>query len=71
MNKATLAEILKKHGVEIAEDQAVNFVKGIFNAVPEIVGATENKVDDLLAPLLLTLSPKIFELLDKIDGHEG
>lgn len=71
MDSKTLAEVLKKHGVEIAEEQAVAFVKGVFKALPEIAAATPNKVDDLVVPLLSVLEPKILEALDKIDGQVG
>jgi len=71
MDKAKLVEILKEEGVNIAEDQAVSLVKGVFKALPKIAEATENKVDDLVVPLLLVVEPKVLEVLDKIDGQVG
>lgn len=71
MDKAKLVEILKSEGVEILEDQAVSLVKGVFKALPKIAAATENKVDDLVVPLLMVVEPKILEVLDKIDGQVG
>jgi hypothetical protein len=71
MDKAELVEILKKNGLDIAEDAAVMAIKAVFKAIPEIVLATENKFDDLLIPLLGILEPQILTLADKIDGQEG
>lgn len=71
MDKAQLVEILKSEGLEIAEEQAVALCKGVFKALPKIAQATENKVDDLVVPLLLAVQPKVLEVLDKIDGQVG
>ena len=71
MDKKKLVEILKKNGLNIAEDTAILAVKSIFKAIPEIVKETENKVDDLLIPLISVVEPSILKLLDKIDGEEG
>jgi hypothetical protein len=71
MDKAQLVEILKRNGLNIAEDAASMAVKAVFKAIPEIVIATENKFDDLLIPLVGILEPQILALVDKIDGEEG
>ena len=71
MSKAIIAEILKKHGLDIAEDVAVLAVKSVFNALPEILLATENKFDDLLIPVLGVVKEPIMKLIDKIDGEVG
>jgi hypothetical protein len=71
MEQKDLVEILKKHGLNIAEDTATVAVKAVFKAIPDIVIATENKYDDLLVPVFSVLEPKILELIDKIDGQEG
>ena len=69
--KPTFAEILKKHGLDIAEDAIGTTIKGIFEALPEILLRTENKYDDMLIPLLGVARPQIMKLVDKIDGKEG
>lgn len=63
-----IAEILKKAGLEIGEDVAVATVKGVIKALPDILLATENKMDDMLIPLLALIEKPILDLLDKIDG---
>jgi len=69
--KKNISEILKKHGLDIAENAVGSTVAGIFDALPEILLATENKYDDMLIPLLGLIRPQIMMLVDKIDGVEG
>lgn len=69
--KKELVELLKAEGLDIAEDTAIALVKAVFKVIPELVLKTENKMDDLLIPILAVVEPKILELLDKIDGEEG
>jgi len=71
LDKSTLSEILKKHGLSIGEDVAVLAVKSILTALPEILEATENKFDDLLIPVLDVVQEPILKLIDKIDGEVG
>lgn len=68
--KKIIVQELKDAGLDIAEEMAVVAVKGLFAALPKVVAATENKVDDLIVPVLMVIQPKIMELLDKIDGKE-
>lgn len=71
MEASEIKVILKKHGLDIAEDAVAMTVRAIFKAIPEIVIATPNKVDDLLVPLITILEPQVLALVDKIDGQEG
>ena len=71
MNRSELSDILKEHGLNVAEDTAIAAVKSIFKALPDIALKTENKVDDLFIPVVSIIEPKIIEMLDKIDGVEG
>jgi hypothetical protein len=71
MDKAKLAEILKQNGLDLAEDTAKMAVKAVFKVLPEIVKETENKMDDILIPLISVVEKPVMELLDKIDGQEG
>lgn len=68
--KKILVEELKAAGLDIAEDAALAAAKAVLKAVPKIVAATENKFDDLVVPVLSVLEPKLFELIDKIDGKK-
>jgi hypothetical protein len=67
----TIAEVLKKNGLELGEQLAGDVVKGVFKSLPEILLLTENKFDDLLIPLLGIIEPQIMTLVDKIDGKIG
>ena len=69
--KEVLMAEFKAVGLNIAEDAAVSAAKAVFKAMPKIAAITENTIDDLLAPLIMTLEPKALEMLDKIDGEEG
>lgn len=69
--KKILVEEFKAEGLEIAEDVAVRLVKVAFKALPKIVVATDNKVDDYILPLLALVEKPIMNALDKIDGHVG
>ena len=65
-----VVEELKKEGIDLAEELVAGAVKAVFKAIPKIVLATENKVDDLLVPVLAVVEPKVLELVDKIDGED-
>jgi len=69
--KKMIMEKLKEQGLEIAEDTAISCAKVVLDLIPMIVLKTENKFDDMLVPILEVVKPKIFDLLDKIDGKEG
>lgn len=73
MNEALkpIIEELKKEGIDLAEDLAAGAAKAIFRALPQVALATENKVDDVVVPVLTAFQPKVLELIDKIDGEEG
>jgi hypothetical protein len=69
--KKIIVEELKSEGVEIAEDVAIRVLKASLKVAKKVVAESENKVDDLLLPLLGLVEPKLLEALDKIDGHVG
>lgn len=62
---------LKAAGLDLAEDSAVLAVRAVLKAIPKVVAATDNKIDDLLVPLLQVVEGPLLSLLDKIDGEEG
>lgn len=68
--KDVLVKELKDSGLDIAEDAAVIVAKGVLSAISKLVIASDNKVDDLLIPVLEIVKPKILDLLDKIDGKD-
>lgn len=65
-----MKEILMKHlkevGLDIGEDVAIKVVKAIFKAAPELAAASENKVDDMLVPVLVLIEDPLVEMLDNI-----
>lgn len=67
----SISEILKKEGLDLAEDVSIAAVKAVLNALPAILRASPSKLDDLLIPILGIISGPILSLLDKIDGKEG
>ena len=69
--KKELLDGLKAAGLNVAEDAAVGVFKALISIIPKVVLASENKVDDLLVPVLAVLEPKIMEAIDKIDGEVG
>jgi len=66
-----LVEKLKAVGLDVAEDAAVRVVEAVFDWATESAKLSENKIDDVIAALLPTLKPAIFEAIDKIDGEVG
>ena len=71
MDFKKLVEILKEHGLDIAEDAAEVLAKSVLSWLKEEVVASPNKYDDLLLAVLPVLEPMIFKAIDKIDGEEG
>lgn len=71
MDKKKLSEILKKNGLDVAEDVAASAIKSIFKALPEIAKETPNKIDDSLVPLLAIIEPLVLSFVDQIDGEQG
>lgn len=66
-----IVEELKAEGIEVAEELAKNVVKAVFRALPKVVAATENKVDDLLLPAFAILEPKLLALVDDINQADN
>ena len=60
----------KEHGLDLAEDAAKLAAKATLSWVKESAMESENKVDDILVPVLTMAEAPIMEALDKIDGKE-
>lgn len=69
-SKPKISDILKEAGLEIAEDTAASAVKAMVNALPKIIKLSENKLDDLLLPILEVVNPKLLEMLDEWQNPE-
>lgn len=62
---------MKAEGMDVAEEAAKTAVSCVLDWVAESALKSENKMDDMVAPLIPVLKPHIMELIDKIDGEEG
>ncbi len=71
MDSKELMELLKIHGLEVAEDVATTTVRAVFATIPTIIKTTPTPFDDLLLPMLPAVEKVILDLCDKIDGEEG
>lgn len=69
---AALAEKIKTEGgLDVAEDGAKLIFNKVCDWISESVVLSENKVDDVIAPLMLAIKPIALSYLDKLDGKEG
>ena len=71
MTEFNLSEELKKAGLNVAEDAAKSAVKAVLKVLPAYALQSENKMDDLLIPILGVIEAPLMELIDKIDGEKG
>ena len=62
---------LKDSGLDLAEDAAGDVLRCVFSWVKESAILSENKMDDMIVPLMLPVEAYIMSLVDKIDGKEG
>jgi hypothetical protein len=65
-----LVDKLKSKGLDVAEDAAVVVLEAVVEFIKEGAAESENKVDDLLVPLVDAVKPIIVQQLDKIDGKD-
>ena len=66
-----LGEKLKAKGLDIAEDASVLVLGSVIDWLQESAVKSENKVDDIVAPLLGAIKPYILDQIDRIDGKKG
>jgi len=66
-----LAEKLKAEGLDVAEDVAGKVLKCTMAWLKESAALSENKMDDMVAPLLVPIENYILTQIDKIDGEVG
>lgn len=62
---------LKDQGLDVAEDAAKMAVGCILDWLAESAMKSDNKLDDIISPLLPIVKPHIMDMVDKIDGEEG
>ena len=66
-----LGSKLKEKGLDLAEDAAGIVLDATMDWLGESAIKSENKIDDILVPLLMAVKPYIKDQIDKIDGKEG
>ena len=66
-----LKEKLKSKSLPVLEDTVEQVVEAVFEWVAEEAVLSENKLDDLLLPLLPLIKGMAVKAVDKIDGKEG
>ena len=66
-----LGSRLKGKGLDLAEDAAGIILDSTIDWLVESAIKSENKIDDIVAPLLVAVKPYIKEQIDKIDGKVG
>ena len=75
MTKAyDVAELMKRlqaKGLDVAEEAAKVLVEETITWVQDSAVISENKIDDLVAPLMGSVKPYIMAQIDKIDGKVG
>lgn len=66
-----LGKKLKDNGLEVAEDAAGVVLDSVIDFLVESAAKSENKIDDIVSPILLAVKPYVKEQIDRIDGKEG
>ncbi len=64
-------EKLKAEGLDLAEDAAAKVLKCTFSWLRESAEKSDNKIDDMVAPLLVPVEKYVLTQIDKIDGEAG
>ena len=70
MEKSEIIDVLKEEGLDLAEDLAVNAVRGAISLIKTMLPKINSMVAILLIPLLDQLEPVLLGMLDKIDGQD-
>lgn len=70
MEKSEIIDVLKEEGLDLAEDLAVNAVRGAISLIKTMLPKINSMVAILLIPLLDQLEPVLLDMLDKIDGQD-
>ena len=70
MNEKEIIEILRDEGLDLAEDMAVQAVKGAIKLIKSMLPKINPVVSMLLGPMLDQLEPILLGIIDKIDGED-
>lgn len=71
MDKKEIVKVLKDEGLDIAEDMAVQAVKGAFQLIKSMLPKVNPMMAIVITPMLNTLEPVLLDVIDKIDGEDN
>lgn len=70
MDQKEIVTILKTEGLDIAEDMAVQAIKGAFKLIGEMLPKVHPMLSLVVSPMLNELQPMLLAIIDKIDGED-
>jgi hypothetical protein len=68
MDSKEIIEILQKEGLEVAEDMAVEAVRGAIRLIKAMLPKVHPILEGIIGPMLDQLEPVLLGIVDKIDG---
>lgn len=71
MDNKEITAILKSQGLEIAEDLAVQSVKGALELIKAMLPKVNTSLALIVVPMLSAMEPILLGLLDQIDGKDN
>lgn len=70
MESNEIVDVLKSEGLDLAEDMAVNAVRGAIKLIKAMLPKVNPVVSVLISPLLDQLEPILLGVIDHIDGED-
>lgn len=70
MERNEIVEVLKSEGLDLAEDMAVNAVRGAIKLIKAMLPKVNPVVSMLISPLLDQLEPVLLGMIDYFDGED-
>lgn len=71
MDKQVVVSVLKKEGIEIGEEMAVNAVRAAFRLIIALAPQVSTGLGRTVPAIISYIEPLILEQLDKIDGKDS
>lgn len=71
MDQKEIVAVLKSEGLEVAEELAVNAIKGAFQLIKAMLPKVNPMMALVVGPMLDTLQPMLLDIVDKIDGKDN
>lgn len=70
MDQKEIIDVLKEEGLDLAEDLAVQAVRGAFKLLKTMLPKVNPILPMVINPLLDQLEPMLLGIIDKIDGED-